>query len=333
MTSPDDTTATPSPAEQLVAIARQIRDWQDASRPKLSNEAMIRRFPGLGSTKTYRRLIEGDTTSLVIEQQLAKYSATLAQIVTESAAVTEEIYDDIAPAIETGLAVATAMQQRGKTRLVLIEGPTGSGKSTALGLLAARYPGAAVLCEAHEGWTSLNAALGDLCRAIGTRAEDVPPSVSLRLAHIIERLGRQRRCLLIDEAHHCTAAVLNAVKTIINLTDSVIVLAGIDTLWRKLTARSWEEARQLIHNRLHERVRMPAPTTEDVAVFLCRRVPGLDKKALGNAPARIAAMAEGLGSWAFLRRLAEHLASPAGDLEPAEIIAAALRLKAVLETR
>lgn len=60
-TPADITTATPptedtDTSRQLVAAATAIRDWQ-ASRPtRIVDEALVKRFPALGSTKTYKRL-------------------------------------------------------------------------------------------------------------------------------------------------------------------------------------------------------------------------------------------------------------------------------------
>ena len=51
-------------ARQLVAAALAIREWQ-ASRPtRIVDEALVKRFPALGSTKTYKRLLTGDTVEL-----------------------------------------------------------------------------------------------------------------------------------------------------------------------------------------------------------------------------------------------------------------------------
>jgi Rad3-related DNA helicase len=320
--------------DELIQLARNIRGWQEAQTPKVSDEQMLKRFAGLGSTKTYRRLRDGDTDGLVCDNHLPKYRGTWAQIESASgAAAAESIYPDLTPSLECAVAVAGLIPQRGKTRLVLIEGPTGSGKTSALGIIAEKYVGSVARTEAHEGWASLNCALGDIAVALGASREDLPSSTSDRLTLCIGLAQKQRRVLLIDEGHHCTAQVLNAIKTFLNLTDSVVVIAGIDTLWRKLTARSWEEARQLIHNRLYERVRLAAPSAADVVTFLTRRLPALPIGEAKSAAPKVAAMSSHLGHFAFLRRVAERLAAQPDDLDAIAILAAATALKATLETR
>lgn len=322
---------------ELVTLARNIRAWQDKQKPRVSDESMLRLYPGLGSTKTYKRLREGDVDGLAVDNHLPKYHGVWNAIeAAAGAAAVEEIYEDITPAVETGLAIASLIPQRGKERLVLIEGPTGSGKTESLRLLARTYAGQTALVEAHEGWKSLATALGDICLALGYRRHraDLPVTTSLRLNDCIDALKRQRRLVLIDEAHHCTAEVLNSVKTLLNQTDSLFVLAGIDTLWRKLTARSWEEARQLVHNRLHERVRLGAPTEADVRRFLGARVPGLARDGMAKAFSAVASASVHCGQFAFLRRLAERLNSlPGGPVTAADVLESAGQIKASLETR
>jgi hypothetical protein len=321
---------------ELVQLAKNIRGWQEGQSPKISDEQMLRRYPGLGSTKTFRRLRDADTEGLVCDNHLPKYRSVWSQIEAASgAAAAESLYPDLTPALECSVAVAGLIPQRGKTRLVLIEGPTGSGKTTALGIIADKYAGSVARTEAHEGWNSLNCALGDIALSLGavSSREDLPSSTSARLELCIGSAQRARRILLVDEGHHCTAAVLNAVKTFLNLTDSVVVIAGIDTLWRKLTARSWEEARQLIHNRLYERVRLAAPSTADVVAFLTRRLPALPAPEAKAAAGKVAAMSAHLGHFAFLRRVADRLAAQPDDLDAVAILAAATALKATLETR
>jgi DNA transposition AAA+ family ATPase len=323
--------------KELVTLARNIRAWQDRQKPRVSDEAMLRLYPGLGSTKTYKRLREGDYDGLVVENHLPKYHGVWNAIEAAlGAAAAEEIYEDLTPAVETSLAVASLIPQRGKERLVLIEGPTGSGKTEALRIIARTYAGQTAMVEAHEGWQSLSCALGDILLALGyvRHRADLPPSTAGRLACCIDSLQRQRRLVLIDEAHHATAAVLNSVKTMLNQTESLFVLAGIDTLWRKLTARSWEEARQLVHNRLHERVRLAAPSAADARRFLCARVAALGADGMSKAFAHVAAASAHCGQFAYLRRLAERLNSlPAGEITAADVTEQAAQLKTTLETR
>ena len=67
-------------ADMLQGIANTIRAWQERQTPRLSDEQLLRRYPALGSTKTYRRLREGDMDGLVPANHVPKYQGVLSQI-------------------------------------------------------------------------------------------------------------------------------------------------------------------------------------------------------------------------------------------------------------
>lgn len=321
--------------EELVQLAANIAAWQEGVKPRLSDEALLRQYPALGSTKTWRKIRKGDFESLVPENHLPKYRGVWAQVETASgAAAQEDLYEDLAPAAHCSLAIAGASPQQGNARLVIIEGPTGSGKSSAIKIITAKYSGSVARTEATECWDSLHCALGDILAAIiGGESPDLPGKMSARLDQIILRLNQGRKILIIDEGHHCTAKVLNTIKTIINKTSSIVVIAAIDTIWKKLTARSWDEARQLIHNRTYERVRLAQPTKADVETFLSRRCPSLNGGDWKQAAGKVAMMSGHLGHFAFLRRVSEKINSEHGEPDAGAILEAAANLKANLETR
>lgn len=322
--------------EKLLGLANRIRAWQEKQRPRLSDEAIVRRFPGLGSTKTYRRIREGDLEGLIAENHLARYNGVWNEIEVGSrhAAREEELYDDLTPAMDSGLAIAGAIPATGQARLVVIEGPTGAGKSACLALAARRFAGNAIKIEASEGWASLNAALGDILVA-GRWAEkhDLPGGKAERLDLLLSCLAQGKPILLIDEAHHMTSGTLNVIKTLLNRTQAVIIIAGIDTLWRKLAAKSWEEAKQLLLNRLYERVRIGPPSETDGKMFLERRL-GKDafapdwEKGLATA---CDAAAHG-GYWSFFRRLHEALEGADEKITAQSLALKARQISAKLET-
>lgn len=329
--------------DELVNLAANIGAWQERTSPRLSDESMVRRFPGLGSTKTYRKLRRGDLESLRIETHLPKYRGVWHQLQEAIAAGEREaIYPDLTPALEVGFAVAGLIPQRGNERLVLVEGATGSGKTRSLDCVAERYAGQVARMEATEAWASPTVMLGDMLVALGVyrdTEEDLkrmPASKGARLHQVTTELRGGRRVLLIDEGHHLTAPGLNLLKSILNKTDSVIVLACIDTLWGKLAAKSWQEAKQLVFNRLFERVRLQAPSREDVLVFLRRRCPVLDGaegKDWTRAADRIAGHAGRSGNFAFLRRLAARVNEGDIDADPAAVLLEAEKLTEALHTR
>jgi hypothetical protein len=67
--------------------------------------------------------------------------------------------------------------------------------------------------------------------------------------------------------------------------------------------------------------------------FLTRRLPGLPATEAKAAAGKVAGMSAHLGHYAFLRRVADRLASQPDDMDAVAIISAATALKATLETR
>ena len=77
------------------------------------------------------------------------------------------------------------------------------------------------------------------------------------LRTLITTLKQKGRVIIaIDEGHHCTGSVLNVIKTMLNQTEALMILAGMNTLLRKLRATSSEEAKQLMHNRLFAKLEL-----------------------------------------------------------------------------
>lgn len=320
---------------EVVTLAREIQAWQEKQVPALPNESLVKRFPRLGSTRTYRRILASDFTTLNPEAQLANYRIVWNKIKTLSGVATEEIYEDLNPAVEIQLAIAGVVQEHGKERLVIVEGPTGSGKTEGLKLAARQFPGSVGIVEANECWRSPREALGDMLVATAAviNEEDIPKTTGACLRQLITHLNRQRMALAIDEGHHMSARVINLIKTILNKTDSIVIIATIDTIWRKLTAKHWPEARQLIHNRSYARVILTSPTEDDTITFLSRRVQSWDGSDWKRTATKIATMAKNAGDFAFLRRVANELNKAGHKLTASDLMEAANRIAANFKTR
>ena len=304
----------------LFGVAREIRACQERLKPAPSDRAFVNQYPDLGSTTTYQKLRDG-AEERDPDVWLPKYSGVLASLrLAAMAAPGEEIYEDLAPARAIHSAVLRLARACGKDRLVVIEGPSGSGKTESLRIEARRQGGAMVLVDADETWKSPRVALGDILRALGE--SDIPGNTVGCRDRLIALCGARQYVIAIDEGHHACASVLNMIKTMINRTSVRILIAAQGTLWRKLTAIASEEAMQLLHNRLNTRVQLHAPTPAEAGAFLSRRL-GFERPLPVAMLADTAKAAAGLGHYAFLRRVADHLAAEEvrAGLAPADLVA------------
>lgn len=313
---------------QLLAAARQIDSYRKARSSAPSDRAWVREWPGLGSAKTWAKILKGDFDEVSVEAKLPDYRGTLTALAAQRRSyAAEELYDDLAGAQAVILAALRMMHHHGKDRLLMIQGGSGSGKTSALDLLArGEGSGAMVRIEANDTWKSERVAMHDILRALG-EGEDAIKALGTtgdRLEAILTILNRRGRITLaIDEAHHCTGRVLNLFKTLLNRTECLLIMAGMATLLQKLRAAASEESKQLIHNRLFCSVHMAGPDDSGAAEFFRRRlkVAGAWK---ASTLATIAAAAAHAGHWSFLRRLVDHLQT-AGNLDPddGDLLAAA----------
>lgn len=256
--------------KELIGIAQAIRDYQKAR--ELSDTQLLKKFAGLGSTKTYTRILAGDVADLDTERWLLEYRQVQTLIDALAGDSEEEpLYDDLTSCGRLRVAVVDAMRERGNARLVIVQGPSGSGKTWSARALAERFGSKVVLTEADETWKdSIQNMLGGLLRGLGVR--EPPLSAADRLGKLFETLASKELTIVIDEAHHLGPRTLNLVKTIINQSGVVVVLCAMDTLFRRLEMQAYEEARQLTQNRLCERVRLGEIDSHDVEKFLGRRL-------------------------------------------------------------
>jgi hypothetical protein len=129
--------------------------------------------------------------------------------------------------------------------------------------------------EATVVWAdNPNAFLGAVLDAMGVR--DQPSSRDGRLRMVVSKLRARRVALAIDEAHHLGPNSLNTCKTLINETarssnPCEVIFLALPTLWRRLERAAYEEVRQLLGNRMAERIKIGELREGDVRKVMSRR--------------------------------------------------------------
>lgn len=297
-------------ASELCSIAARLADW--ASRRNIAAAKFCRDYPGLGSERTFRDFRNGRTEGYDVEAQLASYRAVQAVVdeLSGTAGGGERVYEDLGPVVALRRAFTQVVQSAGTNRVVVIQGESGAGKTTAIRILAGRYGQARVLAvEASDVWGDRpSALLGEILRALGRT--EIPASRVERLEEVRSALCLSRRCLVVDEAHHLGPHCLNAVKTLVNTTPGEFILVAIPSLWAKLQKSAYQEARQLTTNRLSERVKLQLADA-DIARYLSKFYPEEQQGTLRQAARLIRAQAQANGNMAFVRDVVRELADSA----------------------
>lgn len=307
---------TDSPAEQVIALAQQIHAWQRDPRNDLTDSEMLRRYKGLGSDKTFKRLVRGDAAELDAEGWLAKYSAVwrLIESLDEIRANEEDDILTLSGVNAVRRALLPVFKERDNNRLVFVQGDTGTGKSTIIKWLSQTYGDKLVTLECFKAWgDNPNAFLADVMLALGLTISSDCSSAAQKQRAIIADLRASRRCLLLDEAHHMGPRCLDVLKALINQTPGEFVAFAMPTLWNRLKQSAYEECRQLTGNRLAERVSLELKL-KDIETLLKQRL-GLNGEA-ATAAKLLFEPAGRHGNLAFIRDVITRVRKAAKDTEP-----------------
>jgi AAA domain-containing protein len=310
-------------AAELREIAQRIRDWQLAK--SMSDAAMVKKYTGLGSTKTFKRILDDDLKELDLEKQLTNYRTVWALIESlgDDEGADEELYPDLSPAVHLGRVVLETMRERGVARFVLMLGDTGVGKTKSRQILLEKYGQRFLWIEASVAWNdSPMAMLGAILEALGVK--EAPYNQVERLAKVETRLKESRVGIFIEEAHHLGPRCLNLTKTLINRTPGEFFALAKETLWKKLELAAYEEAKQLTRNRLAERIYIKGVSKNDVKKMLERRI-NWDNGDLTSAIKQLTDRTPMHGNLAFVREVIKRVNETAdGDKVTIEMFTAAV---------
>ena len=263
---------------ELRQLATQARDYQ--IERGWSDGEMLRQIPQLGSTKTYKRILDATDPldGLSVENQLTALTEALAMISIrrKSDKFAEPEYEDFANVVDSLAAIRLALDEESKARFVAIQGENGTGKDAVKNALLARWGKITLSTEANEFWRdSLAAPVNDIMGELNRvrKSNLTPKQFPLQnLELLIHTIGDQSLILLINEAHHLGPRGLNLVKTLINRCDRLVVVAEfIPALLRRLQASAYEECSQLFGNRLCKRVKLTTPQPDEIMLMLKRR--------------------------------------------------------------
>ena len=297
--------------EMLVDTARWVYAWQ--SQSGLTDAQMLRKYPGLGSAKTYRDIRDGKAEPYDCERWLAEYGVVRSEIEMRDNDQREEpVMADLSTVVQVRRAALGAMATHGSNRVVIATGGSGSGKSFALRGLRGFYGSRIQAIEALDVWGDKPGdMLGAILEALG---KAVPVGASVRMRKVQEALRRSRTMIAVDEAQHLGPHCINTIKALVNTTPGEFLLLAMGTLWDRLESIAWQEAAQISKNRLHERVEL-ALDLQDIMRYINGRFAGMDiaKRELGAMAQVILPAADDNGNLSFVRDVCDAVVAMVGE--------------------
>jgi DNA transposition AAA+ family ATPase len=333
----------------LQQLATRIADWQKTRG--YSDSELIRRYAGLGSTKTFKRILNGDTSELDVEKWEADYREmwTLMEMAGSEELATFPVLDDLEHMSRVRAAAASVVQETGNNRLVIVEGEPGTGKTASSLAIRGRFASKMVSLEADQTWPGrIMPMLTQMFHAVRVRDErklaEMPQSPAVALARIIDQMQALALCVVIDEAHHMGPECLNLIKTLINKTPGSFILFAKPDLFRKLESRAYSECCQLTQNRLKERIRLDwydrAQASKVIRKAILRDVERVlqnrlswDNGSVKSAAAKLANEAPSFGHWNFVDLVTRKCRELVGKDGTVDVESFAKALQMALATR
>ena len=263
--------------DQVMALAGRLARLQqtvsEAEGKTLSDSDFAKRYMPF-STSTFSRIKSGDEAKAKglnldhISEQIQQAEDDVAERLTAimMAADADSVFVPTKLACATQASIKRARDSKGR-RVVVLLARTGAGKSAVGEALSAK---GAIYIEGRQSWKkSYKAFCADVARAAGR-----PLKVKRYTEHdaeerMLQALRSRDAVLYLDEANTLGPESVNAIKLIVNMTGTVVVIAAIPKMWDKLYEGAEEEVAQLV-NRCQPILRDKGLSEEDVRPFLMR---------------------------------------------------------------
>lgn len=294
-------TLTPAAAE-LRSLALDILEWADAN--DLTQAELLKQHGALGSKDNLKAILAGKCDDP--DKWLVNYKAVAGVIAPGDDSEADPLFEDLGTTKAVRAQFTRLKMSRTMAKLVIVEGNTGMGKSSAGRIITKKMldlnPVASIhTIEASAGWGDRpNAMISAMLKALGM--PDTSRSQAARLDKLIDAANERPVVFIIDEVHDVGVRCLRTLKTLLNLTTMKIVLLTHPRLFRDLERENWDDVGQLTGNRLVARVNLGSLQEPDVEIILQRRLPELNGGSKEAALALTKA-ANGNGNFAFVREV------------------------------
>lgn len=267
------------------------------------------------TAKTLQQVRRGDFSGLDVASLLVTYREIRATLAAETGAA-DDLYEDLSTAQALRRQFSRLKLSQTSAKLILVEGYTGAGKTSAGRIIARKYnevcPTQQVFTiEASAGWGDRpNAMMAAMLKALGR--PDGARNQAARLDKLAEVLNERPVVFIVDEVHDFGVRCLRVIKTLLNLSKVKVVMLCHPRLFKDLERENWDDLSQLTGNRLLARISLGNVNEADVELLLTRRLPSPGLNGDTKAAAKtLADSAVNNGNLAFVREVIVRLAKSA----------------------
>lgn len=297
-----------TPADiELRQLAGLILEYADSSDSDLQELAAAHSL----SAKEIKAAAAGKYDELAAFSIIDQVKAMAAAIGGGSEDGADTLYEDMSTAKAVRAAYTRLRLSNTKAKLVIVEGQTGMGKTSAGEIIANKTrelnPTASIHhIEASAAWKGRpGPMMAAMLSALGM--PDNSRATASKLEKLVEALGQRPTTFIMDEIHDGGVDMLRTLKTLLNRSGVKIILLAHPRLFRDLENEAWDDVRQLTGNRLLARIDLGRVNEADVTLMLTKRLPLLTGDSRASAAAALTKAAHGNGNYALIREVIVRL--------------------------
>jgi DNA transposition AAA+ family ATPase len=198
----------------------------------LSDSRLVRQFPDLGSTKTWRqRLVAGELDGIRPDRTLSRLRRIA--IVMDGGLPEADFFKGLPFTREMQIRLAILERQTNDRRILVALAPNGCGKTTVARWAVAQSPADRTFCRLRPALRNKELHIANcMARALGADSDTTNAAEAEQ--RLVGLLSGQPRTVFLDQAHEGGAALMHLLRMLVDETPSRFVYLGYDTAYRRV---------------------------------------------------------------------------------------------------
>jgi hypothetical protein len=218
-------------ATEIRAVVARLKLVQDGP-PKLSDNQLLRQFPDLGSTRTWRQRLAADQLDDLNLERTAEKLRRVA-VILDGGLPDEIFYSKMSFAREFDARLQRLEHATNDRRILLCHTPTGVGKSVNARFAVAQKRATRAYVRMRPSWRNK---IVHICKGFGRALgfEITSSNVADAESSVITSLCGQPKTIFIDQAHEGGVALMHMLRCFVDETPSRFVWLGYATAYNRV---------------------------------------------------------------------------------------------------